>query len=579
MTDMTLKTEEIVSTIRTEVTRPPTVSEILSALGLTAAMAGALMAVSPTGEVDPIDLGGTGQLLVAGATAPEYSGTGLTWASDRLSGSGSTAPVAQASNAWSLGNGTGRFGTSVIVDGVGAGSITTAGGVLAAGPVVSDRSSGSQVTLVGMTKRSAGGSQQYAANFISNGAGTYLYLQLLDAANAFYTNAFAYDYANKRFALADIITPECSFHVGGGILASGTGAAGRFIKSVYNVVAGGATSSDGIQIQGRAGGAGGWVGTITTAALSASQTYTMPDATIVVAGSATAFTSGRIPYATTGGILTDSAYITVVSGRIISLGGASNPGALNLNGDVGSARLVSFTTGGVNRWLIYAGGAAESGSDAGSQFTVSAYTDAGVLIDNPINITRAASGAMSLSRSTVIGATSLLGSERLRVYAGTMGTPDALSVIIAAGKIYSGDTSSTSIRSAGGITASGDANISGLVTASRSLVSGSALQAQGTGTLSGALTDGYLSSLNLAPTYDQAFNVARHNYIICANPVLTNGATMTDACVFRFNAAAGTHKAVDAGTTKATPGAVDAWVKFNINGAVFYFAGYANKTS
>jgi hypothetical protein len=38
--------------------------------------------------------------------------------------------------------------------------------------------------------------------------------------------------------------------------------------------------------------------------------YTLPDANIVVAGSASALTSGRVPFATTGGLLTDSAALT-----------------------------------------------------------------------------------------------------------------------------------------------------------------------------------------------------------------------------------------------------------------------------
>jgi hypothetical protein len=44
------------------------------------------------------------------------------------------------------------------------------------------------------------------------------------------------------------------------------------------------------------------------------RTFTLPDASVVVAGSAAALTTGRIPFATTGGLLTDSANLTFGSG-------------------------------------------------------------------------------------------------------------------------------------------------------------------------------------------------------------------------------------------------------------------------
>jgi hypothetical protein len=46
--------------------------------------------------------------------------------------------------------------------------------------------------------------------------------------------------------------------------------------------------------------------------------------------------------------------------------------------------------------------------------------------------------------------------------------------------------------------------------------------------------------------------------------------------VFRFDAAAGTHKAIAAGSTKVTPGTVDAWLKVNINGTLYYVPAYTS---
>ena len=73
--------------------------------------------------------------------------------------------------------------------------------------------------------------------------------------------------------------------------------------------------------------------------------------------------------------------------------------------------------------------------------------------------------------------------------------------------------------------------------------------------------------------------VTRHNYIDVQNMSLTKGALLTDAAVFRFDAAIGTHKAVDAASTKTTPSGVDAWMKVNLNGVIGYVPVYLSKTA
>ncbi len=104
-----------------------------------------------------------------------------------------------------------------------------------------------------------------------------------------------------------------------------------------------------------------------------------------------------------------------------------------------------------------------------------------------------------------------------------------------------------------------------------------------TRTITGAVTDAYTAGVSLTPTYTAATSqtVTRHNYLNLANPVLSGAgpAALTDATVFRFDAAAGTHKAVDAGTTKITVGAVDAWIKVNVNGTLYYMPAYTSKTT
>lgn len=104
-----------------------------------------------------------------------------------------------------------------------------------------------------------------------------------------------------------------------------------------------------------------------------------------------------------------------------------------------------------------------------------------------------------------------------------------------------------------------------------------------TSTIAGGITDGYTAGLRLTPTYTAgtAQTVTRHNYIDFNQPTLSGAgpAAMTDACIGRFNAAAGTHKAVDSGTTKTSPGTVSAWIKWNLNGTINYTPMYTSKTS
>lgn len=80
-------------------------------------------------------------------------------------------------------------------------------------------------------------------------------------------------------------------------------------------------------------------------------------------------------------------------------------------------------------------------------------------------------------------------------------------------------------------------------------------------------------------TAASAKTVVRHNYITAPNLTIAGSAAVTDACLVRFDAAAGTHKAVASGTTKATPGGVDAWILVNVNGTIHYLPAYTSKTA
>jgi hypothetical protein len=100
--------------------------------------------------------------------------------------------------------------------------------------------------------------------------------------------------------------------------------------------------------------------------------------------------------------------------------------------------------------------------------------------------------------------------------------------------------------------------------------------------LTAATADAYSAGITLDPIYTagSARTLDRHNYINAKTPDISdNDVTLTDACLVRFDANAGTHKAVDGATTKTTPGGVDAWVKININGTLAYIPAYLSKTA
>lgn len=62
---------------------------------------------------------------------------------------------------------------------------------------------------------------------------------------------------------------------------------------------------------------------------------------------------------------------------------------LNINGSAGNSRAIYYQTAGVDRWRTRANSTAETGSDAGSNFAIESYTDAGVFKATPFSIDRA----------------------------------------------------------------------------------------------------------------------------------------------------------------------------------------------
>jgi hypothetical protein len=105
-----------------------------------------------------------------------------------------------------------------------------------------------------------------------------------------------------------------------------------------------------------------------------------------------------------GEILTDGAIVsdsTVTGSSLVGTDTAANVTA-TLTGDAGYAKSLVIQSGGVDRWSFGSNSVAEAGADAGSNLVLSAFTDAGVLIDSPMTIARVADGAMTVNRPTTL---------------------------------------------------------------------------------------------------------------------------------------------------------------------------------
>jgi hypothetical protein len=108
---------------------------------------------------------------------------------------------------------------------------------------------------------------------------------------------------------------------------------------------------------------------------------------------------------TGNGLLTlgDNLFITKAITPSVVIGDlTSTKGQLLIRAAAGTEKRIEFRSADSARWSISSNTTVESGANAGSNFEINAYTDAGVLIDKPIGITRLAGGNITLSRNVAI---------------------------------------------------------------------------------------------------------------------------------------------------------------------------------
>jgi len=97
------------------------------------------------------------------------------------------------------------------------------------------------------------------------------------------------------------------------------------------------------------------------------------------------------------------ATVSQVQAAGLAVLGASKGNTLTLTGAASVYRAVYMQTSGSNRWFAGADTATESGSNAGSNFEIIRYTDAGAIIDSPMTINRATGNVTFSQNVTATG--------------------------------------------------------------------------------------------------------------------------------------------------------------------------------
>ena len=120
---------------------------------------------------------------------------------------------------------------------------------------------------------------------------------------------------------------------------------------------------------------------------------------------------------------------------------------LAIDGDAGQNRLISYRTGAVQRFGLYVNNTAESGTNAGSNFAIRAYSDAGALLTTPLFINRATGN---------VGVNTTTGTAKLQVV-GSGSTSATTSLLVQ----NSTPSTTFSVNDAGDTTTLGNATFGG----------------------------------------------------------------------------------------------------------------------
>jgi hypothetical protein len=147
-----------------------------------------------------------------------------------------------------------------------------------------------------------------------------------------------------------------------------------------------------------------WLIECTGTAFVASRQYAQGiQCTTLAASGAVTMTAGTASTTTTTGTLVVTGGIGV-SGQASSAAGYINNGSsatyLTIETTVAQDHGIRMFVNGLTRWIYLCNSTAESGGNAGSNFSLSAYDDSGAAIDSPLIIARVAQGAATWFRPT-----------------------------------------------------------------------------------------------------------------------------------------------------------------------------------
>jgi hypothetical protein len=176
-------------------------------------------------------------------------------------------------------------------------------------------------------------------------------------------------------------------------------------------------------------------GTTSTVRLTASGTD------LAVNGTTLGSTYAKLSGGTfTGGITAPTGYFNAGSLNVTTASG--NTGTW-LSGPAGNSKEVYFQTTGTNRWGVGALQNAETGSNAGSDFTIGSFSDAGSYIGAPLSITRSSGIVNHAYGITVSGTASITGTPSTGLHTDQATITDNNAVVMGTGQAIQWGTSST----------------------------------------------------------------------------------------------------------------------------------------
>ena len=120
----------------------------------------------------------------------------------------------------------------------------------------------------------------------------------------------------------------------------------------------------------------------------------------------------------TGNLVTTGGYI-----QLARTGAAA--AHMYIQADAGQARQINFRSGALSRWAIAATGTAEAGANAGSDFSISRYDDAGGYLSTPFSINRSTGNATLGGAVSIIGNLTLSSGANFTVQGGSLSVTPA----------------------------------------------------------------------------------------------------------------------------------------------------------